>query len=440
MINPLLTLAMILSTDPTIATTAPRLAAAETLLQAIETSHEVRSSGGTGLAPLVSGGQSAAKQLGTSHMSAVLVGLVNDGRWRAISEPMAAVSLLEDELSALQDDLAFEPIMEAELPAGFPPPTPVREIELKQYPAYRSASAEIGVMGSGVAFWKLFMHIKSNEIAMTAPVEMSYEEGDRGLRETKMAFLYGDTELGAVGPDGKVEVVDADSGWVVSMGCRGRESDESLAEAQGKMLSWIAAQPDLESAGPLRVMGYNSPMVRGDRRYYEVQIPVTRAGQAVVDFSDAEELASWRPVNDSVMGGHSKSRIWSTQEGLGLFAGKLSLENNGGFASVRSESIEGRLLGAARIVLRVRGDGNTYKLRLRSNAGGAISYQAPFQTVASEWSEHSFEASDFAPVWRGQQLDNVPALELADVTEVGILISDKQEGMFRLELAAIEKR
>jgi len=431
---------MILSTDPTNTMVAPRLAAAETLQQAIESSHDVRASGGTGMTPLVSGGRLATEQLGSAYVGAALEKLVDDGRWRAVTQPVTTVSWLENELTAFLDDLAFEPVMEAELPVGFPAPTPVREIELKQYPAYRSASATVGLMGSGVAFWKLFLHISSNDIAMTAPVEMTYEEGKRGLRETKMSFLYGDPALGAVGPDGKVEVADADANWVVSLGCRGQESEGRLAEARTELLNWIATQPELEAAGPPRVMGYNSPMVRGNKRYFEVQVPVTRAAQTLVDCGDANELASWRPVNDSVMGGRSTSRIWSTQDGSALFAGNLSLENNGGFASVRSASIEGRLISAKQIVLRVRGDGNTYKLRLRSNAGGAASYQAPFQTVAGEWSEHSFAASDFTPVWRGQQLSNVPALELVDVTDLGIMISDKQDGSFRLELAAIEKR
>ena len=47
----------------------------------------------------------------------------------------------------------FQPIKEAEMPKGFPGYTPVGQIEVKQYPAYRKAST------SGLAeFWTLFQH------------------------------------------------------------------------------------------------------------------------------------------------------------------------------------------------------------------------------------------------------------------------------------------
>lgn len=440
MLTTLLALAMTLSNDPMESQALPRPAAADTLRQAVDSSRQMRASGGTGLAQLVDGGRRASDQLGDSYLGASLDKLVEAGRWRAVSEPETAGQWLEGELNEVLDDLGFEPVMEAELPVGFPAPTPVREIELKQYPVYRSASSAVGGMGSGGAFWKLFLHIQSNDIAMTAPVEMSYEQGEGGLRESKMAFLYGDPELGAVGKEGWVEVADAAPNWVVSMGCRGKESGKRIAELHTELLDWIVARPELTVSGSLRVMGYNSPMVRGNARYFEVQIPVVRAAETVVDFGDAEEVASWGPVNDSVMGGRSTSRIWRTEDGVGLFVGNLSLENNGGFASVRSGSIAGRLDGAERIVVRFRGDGNTYKLRLRSAAGGSTSYQAPFETVAGEWSERVFAASDFTPVWRGRLVPSAPALELADVTDMGIMISDKQTGAFRLELSAIEKR
>ena len=50
----------------------------------------------------------------------------------------------------------FHPIKEAEMPKGFPDYTPVGQIEIKHYPAYRKATA------SGMAeFWTLFQHIKA---------------------------------------------------------------------------------------------------------------------------------------------------------------------------------------------------------------------------------------------------------------------------------------
>src|SRR5690606_39501342 len=51
-------------------------------------------------------------------------------------------------------------------------------------------------------------------------------------------------------------------------------------------------------------------------------------------------------------------------EGIAVFQGTLSLENNGGFASVRSGAIEQDLGKTHGVVVRVRGDGKTYQFRI----------------------------------------------------------------------------
>jgi len=155
----------------------------------------------------------------------------------------------------------------------------VLEIELKQYPAYRMARAESHGLGGG--FWTLFRHIESHQIAMTAPVEMTYA-GAEAPREQRMAFLYGSRDLGETGTDGEVVVLDVEPAWVVSLGCRGRMTRSRVAEARTELERWIAANAAWEVAGPLRSMGYNSPMVPAARSAFEVQLPVRR-----VDARDA---------------------------------------------------------------------------------------------------------------------------------------------------------
>lgn len=419
----------------------PLTLASETLREAVVSGGQARDAGGTGLAPMVDGAVTARDLLGESAIGAAIDEIVTAGRWRGVIQPDSASYWLESELNALLSDLDFEPVLEAELPLGFPAPTPVREIELKQYPAYRSVSANLGGLGgSGGAFWKLFAHITTNDIAMTAPVEMSYQSKSGDLRESKMAFLYGDPEVGAVGRAGLVEVEDANAGWVVSMGCRGVETPAKLKQAYGSLLEWVDAQPDLEVSGDMRVMGYNSPMVRGDRRYYEVQVPVVRKSTQVLDFGDKQTVSTWNIVNDSVMGGRSTSQIWSTADGTGLFIGNVSLENNGGFASVRSGPMPGSLEGASQVTLRLRGDGQTYKLRMYTKDNPGVGYTAAFETTDAQWSEQIFQEGDFTPMWRGRVLSDLPALDFDRVESLGVIISDGQTGSFRIELGSIQKR
>jgi len=168
----------------------------------------------------------------------------------------------------------FQPIKEAEMPRGFPTYTPVGQIEIKEYPAYRKASA------SGPAeFWTLFQHIKQNNVTMTAPVEMDY--GDpRATKnnERSMSFLYERPDQGTPGKQGSVEVSDVPAMTVISIGCRGARTASAIAKAREKLVTWLDQKKgEYLAAGPMRIMGYNSPFVPRDRSFFEVQIPVKAA-------------------------------------------------------------------------------------------------------------------------------------------------------------------
>jgi len=173
-----------------------------------------------------------------------------------------------DRLLAEPEETAFEPVMEAPLPEGFPKPGPVGEVVVKRYPRYRMARAEGGM----AAFGTLFRHIKRNDIAMTAPVEMTMEDG---RSQKDMAFLYASPELGETGRDGRVEVVDVEPLTVLSVGLRGPVGADELAAAK-RAVEARAEDAGWKRAGEWRLMGYNSPMIAADRRFYEFQLPVGR--------------------------------------------------------------------------------------------------------------------------------------------------------------------
>lgn len=168
----------------------------------------------------------------------------------------------------------FQPIREAEMPEGFPGYTLVGQIEVKHYPAYRKAAA------SGAAeFWTLFRHIRENGVKMTAPVEMEYGDPDaENPTKESMSFLYERRDQGTVGRQGSVEVVDVPPMTVLSIGRRGSRTPEAIADAREKLLKYVAENRDKYAvAGPMRVMGYNSPFVPRDKNFFEVQIPVINA-------------------------------------------------------------------------------------------------------------------------------------------------------------------
>ena len=156
------------------------------------------------------------------------------------------------------------------------------------------------------------------------------------------------------------------------------------------------------------------------------------------DFQASTDSSAWQIVNDDVMGGVSTSSFRLTN-GLAVFQGKVSLENNGGFASARSLPARHDLAGGDTFVVRVRGDGRRYKFTARTvpSFDSAI-YQCAFTTKQSEREEHRLPFRQFVATFRGRVLPGEPPLEAAKVTSVGFLISDKQEGPFKLEVAWIK--
>ena len=171
--------------------------------------------------------------------------------------------------------------LEADLPAGFPAPGPADGVQLKHYPAYRVARAE----GRG-AFGQLFRHITKHDIAMTAPVEMTLDESGDETRPVDMMFMYPRPDMGAVGPDDTVKVMDLPPVTVFSLGRFGDGGDAVQAEALAEVHAAVDADPAWEPAGAARRFGYSSPFVPREQRYWEVQVPV-RAVETDADGADA---------------------------------------------------------------------------------------------------------------------------------------------------------
>jgi monofunctional biosynthetic peptidoglycan transglycosylase len=87
------------------------------------------------------------------------------------------------------------------------------------------------------------------------------------------------------------------------------------------------------------------------------------------------------------------------------------------------------------LAFRVRGDGRSYKLRLRGdNRLDGPAYEADFETVAGTWVTVQVPFSDLRPTFRGRRLRNLPAMEGAAVRQIGLMLADKQEGPFLLEI------
>lgn len=155
----------------------------------------------------------------------------------------------------------------------------------------------------------------------------------------------------------------------------------------------------------------------------------------VFDFDTPSQVQDWLAVNDGVMGGISRSRMMFTSAGTAIFQGDVSLENNGGFASVRTYPVNYQLDDFEGLILRVNGDGQRYKFRLRTNDYfDGVAYQTEFQTRPDSWLTIRVPFTQFVPVFRGFVVADAPPLASANITQMGFMISDKQAGPFQLEV------
>lgn len=181
----------------------------------------------------------------------------------------------------------------------------------------------------------------------------------------------------------------------------------------------------------------------------------------VFDFSSSDSgagstMAGWSVVNDTVMGGMSSGQL-AMEDGLMVFSGVLSLDNNGGFASVRSPLIESRSnetnsmsstqssidpsntvwadRPGPRIV--VQGDGRTWTVEIRTDdeSGGWI---ATLPTSPNTITDVTIPWTSFEPVTRFlDPRDAAEPLEPSRIVSIAFYLVDGIEGPFRLGIRTI---
>lgn len=155
-------------------------------------------------------------------------------------------------------------------------------------------------------------------------------------------------------------------------------------------------------------------------------------------FDKPESGKPWQTVNDGVMGGRSDGRFKINDDKKMEFFGVLSLENNGGFASVRARGAKLDLQKGDSIIARVRGDGREYNFNLYvPRSFGGFSYRQSFKTKKGEWIDVRLPVEKFVATFRGRVFPN-EKLDPSKVSGLGILLGDKKGGPFKLEVESIK--
>ena len=155
----------------------------------------------------------------------------------------------------------------------------------------------------------------------------------------------------------------------------------------------------------------------------------------IVDFSEGDSLNNWYIVDDGVMGGLSQGSITLSDEGYALFSGTISLDNYGGFSSVRfrPQSIDASKY--SKIAIKLKGDQKKYQIRLKTSSGDYYSYVSEF-TTKGEWETVVIDLNEFYPSFRGRKLRK-PNFPSKSIGEIGFLFGNKKVESFALQIEKI---
>jgi NADH dehydrogenase [ubiquinone] 1 alpha subcomplex assembly factor 1 len=171
------------------------------------------------------------------------------------------------------------------------------------------------------------------------------------------------------------------------------------------------------------------------------QVATQEVLRPLLDFTGPDTAQKWQAVNDGVMGGVSDGRFRITDDQTLEFSGRLSLENNGGFASVRTRPTDLDITAGDTIVVRVKGDGREYVLNLYTKSRRmAFSYRAPLPTTKDEWTEVAVPLADFIPTAFGRRIQGMGPVEPDQINGLGAMLADKKPGPFTLEVEWVKIR
>ncbi|MFT5736620.1 MAG: hypothetical protein ACJAU2_000384 [Maribacter sp.] len=157
--------------------------------------------------------------------------------------------------------------------------------------------------------------------------------------------------------------------------------------------------------------------------------------QIIVDFKENPSTINWYVIDDVVMGGRSSGTFDLIDEGYGKFSGVVSLENNGGFSSVRYD-MKTTIVNPNNIIrIRLKGDGNPYQFRVKDKRRQYYSYSIKLET-SGDWQTLEFRLKDLYPIFRGRALD-LPNFNHDTIEELQFLIGNKKPQEFKLLIASI---
>jgi len=155
----------------------------------------------------------------------------------------------------------------------------------------------------------------------------------------------------------------------------------------------------------------------------------------IFDFNSESDITKWRSVDDVVMGGRSNGNFKINDAGNGLFSGKVSLENNGGFSMVQYRFETKIVSNYSKVCIKLKGDGKAYQFRIKKKDEDKHSYIYSFET-SKNWETIEISFNSMYPAYRGRKLD-IPNYAGEQMEMIAFLIGNKKAEFFNLEIDSI---
>lgn len=189
------------------------------------------------------------------------------------------------------------------------------------------------------------------------------------------------------------------------------------------------------------ILTLNKPIVKHKKNIMKsfifiIILLTTMTSNIIFDFNKNVNIKDWVIIDDVVMGGKSSGSFELSPEGYGEFKGYISLDNNGGFSSLRYKFDRKSITEFTKVILTIKGDTKKYQFRIKSNSSDYYSYISTFSTNG-EWQKIQIPLKSMTPSFRGRKLDQ-SNFSNEYIEEIAFLIGNKQEEKFQLLIDKIE--
>ena len=155
----------------------------------------------------------------------------------------------------------------------------------------------------------------------------------------------------------------------------------------------------------------------------------------LIDFGKQDSDAYWGVQVDGVMGGLSTGRSVLSDSSL-IFTGDISLRNNGGFSSLRSQYGRYDLARFDSVEIRIRLTGQQFSFTLAKDRRFWVpNYKSEIINESENWKTHVFSLDNFKEYRVGNPTgDMINENIQSRIIEMGFINEGKKEGVFTLEL------